>query len=97
MQSLTLEQDLIMSDEDDWELIMSPLCQAYEADGKSVQIDIYNGDNGGWLIEVVDQYDNSTVWNDELPTEQAALDEAIKTIKEDGIAAFIGQPSKKLH
>lgn len=86
-----------MSEEDDWEVIMSPLCQVYKSNGKSVQIDIYNGDYGGWIIEVVDQYDNATVWNDEYPTDQAALDDAIKTIKEDGIAAFIGQPSKNLH
>jgi hypothetical protein len=76
---------------------MSPLCQSFELEGKSVQIDIYNGVNGGWIIEVVDEFDNSTVWNDELPTEQEALDEAITTIKADGILAFIGDKSQKLH
>jgi len=86
-----------MSEEDDWEVIMSPLCQSFELDGKSVQIDIYNGDNGGWIIEVVDEFNNSTVWDDEFPTDQAALDEAISSIKADGILAFIGDKSKKLH
>ncbi len=86
-----------MLEDDEFELIMSPLCQPFELDGKSVQIDIYNGDNGGWLIEIVDEFNNSTVWNDEFPTEKAALIEAIETINEDGIDAFIGNKSEDLH
>ncbi|WP_022943283.1 hypothetical protein [Psychromonas hadalis] len=88
---------LRMLEDDEFELIMSPLCQPFELDGKSVQIDIYNGDNGGWLIEIVDEFNNSTVWNDEFPTEKAALIEAIETINEDGIDAFIGNKSEDLH
>lgn len=85
-----------MSIEEEFELIMSPLCQSFELDGKSVQIDIYNGGNGGWILELVDEFDNSTLWNDEFPTEQAALNEAIEAIKEDGIDAFIGKISNDL-
>lgn len=88
---------LRMLEDDEFELIMSPLCQPFELDGKSVQIDIYNGDNGGWLIEIVDEFNNSTVWNDEFPTEKEALAEAIETINEDGIDAFIGNKSEGLH
>ena len=90
----TIPEDSYLDEEDDYRVIMSPLSQLYEVDGKSVQIDIYTGsDEYDWTIEIVDQYNNSTVWNEVFPTEQKALDEAIATIKEDGILAFIGNPS----
>ena len=75
--------------EDDHKLIMSPLSQSYEANGKSVQIDIYTGDDGGWIVEVIDQYDNSTIWEDEFLTEKEALNEAIAAIVKEGISTFI--------
>lgn len=28
---------------------------------------------GRWILEAVDEYGNSTVWNDHLETDQAAL------------------------
>ena len=81
--------------EEDFELIMSPLCQTIEKKGKAVQVEIYNGDSGGWMLEVVDEYNNSTVWDEEFPTDQAALDEAIDAVKVDGIASLIGNPPIK--
>ena len=86
-----------MSEDDEWEVIMSPLCQSFELDGKSVQIDIYNGDNGGWIVEIIDEFDNPTIWCNELPTEQEALDDAIRTIKADGILTFIGDKLSLIH
>ncbi len=47
----------------------------------------------GWLLEVVDEYGNSTVWDDPFDTEQEALDEAMNTIDEEGINALIGPES----
>lgn len=47
--------------EDDFEVEMSPLCQELTADGKTVKVDIYRGDTGGWILEVVDEFGNSTV------------------------------------
>jgi len=43
----------------------------------------------------VDEYGNSTVWNDQFDTDQAALDEAKKVIREEGIEALIGPPPNK--
>lgn len=73
----------------------SPLRQSLEANGKSVRVEIYEGDPGKWILEVEDQYGNSTVWDDQFSTDQAALDEAQKTIAEDGIESLIGPPSGK--
>ena len=65
-------------------------------DGKTVQIDIYGDGEGGWLLEVIDEYGNSSVWDDPFATDQGALDEVLKTISEEGIDSLIGSPSERL-
>ncbi|MFP4110100.1 MAG: hypothetical protein ACLFP9_09365 [Desulfonatronovibrio sp.] len=79
--------------EDDFEVEVSPLSQEMTADGKSVQVDIYRGDTGGWNLEVVDEFGNSTVWDDEFDTDAKALDEARMTIRNEGIDVLIGMKS----
>ena len=76
--------------EDDFEVEMSPLCQELTADGKTVKVEIYRSDTGGWILEVVDEFNNSTVWDDEFDTDAAALDEAKATIRDEGIDSLIG-------
>ena len=73
------------------ELIFSPLCQTIERDGESVRVDIYGNGENGWLLEVVDEFGNSVVWDDHFPTDQEALDEVLDTIEKEGINALIGQ------
>lgn len=68
----------------------SELSQTYREGDVSVHIDIYESDDGGWLLEIVDDNDNSTVWEDVFETEQEALDEALEALREEGIAAFMG-------
>ena len=75
---------------DDFELEMSALCQKLTADGRTVEVEIYRGDKGGWLLEVVDEFGNSTVWDDEFDTDGAALEEVLATIRDEGIEALIG-------
>jgi uncharacterized protein len=71
----------------------SPLAQSVTRDGKTVRVDIYEDGEGGWLLEVVDEYGNSTVWDAPFATDQEALDEALNTIDKDGIDSLIGSPS----
>jgi uncharacterized protein len=73
--------------------MQSILAQSITRDGKTVIVDIYEDGGGGWLLEVVDEYGNSTVWDAPFATDQEALDEALKTIDEDGIDSLIGSPS----
>lgn len=75
------------------EIVMSDLCARHESDGKFVQIDIFQDGQGGWLLEVIDEFNNSTVWDDSFPTDQEALAEALETIEEEGIGSLIGTPS----
>ncbi len=76
---------------------MSPLCQSLTRDGHTVQIEIFQGDSGKWILEVVDQVGNSTVWDDQFDTDQQALDELHRTVVEEGIESLIGLPSDRVH
>jgi len=77
-----------MFDEND--LIYSPLQQKYTTDGKSVDVYIYRLPDTGWTLEVVDQYDNSTVFDAEFPSDQEAFDLFLQEVKEEGIESMIG-------
>lgn len=79
--------------EDDQYPTHSPLAQSVTRDGKSVQVEIYDDGEGGWILEVVDEHGNSTVWNAPFHTDREALDEALRTINEEGIYSLIGAPS----
>ena len=75
---------------DDPEIKMSPLCQEVSSGGNTVSVEIYEDGEGEWILEVVDKYGNSRVWDDSFPTDTAALNEVKKTILEEGIQALIG-------
>lgn len=79
--------------EDDQYPTHSPLAQSLTRDGKTVQVEIYDDGEGGWILEVVDEHGNSTVWDDPFQTDREALDEALRTINEEGIDSLIGAPS----
>jgi len=68
----------------------SDITKEIEKDGFKVTIEVYKGDQGGWILEIVDEEWNSTVWDDLLPSAKEALDAGIKAIEEEGIQAFIG-------
>ena len=81
---------------EDEDHVSSPLSQHVERDGHSVRIDIYGDGAGAWILEVVDEYNNSTVWDDVFETDQFALDEAMRTIDTDGIGTLVGdQPNQR--
>jgi uncharacterized protein len=73
-------------------LIVSPLSQRIARDGTAVEVEIYGDGKGAWLLEVVDEFGNSTVWDDSFTTDSAALAEALNVIDSEGIAAVIGSP-----
>lgn len=79
--------------EEEFELEQSPLCQKLTDNGKTVKVEIYRGGGSDWILEVVDEFGNSTVWDDQFPTDAAALEEAKSTIRNEGIDALIGPPS----
>jgi hypothetical protein len=80
-------------DDDDFELVYSPLCQVISVGADSVSVKIYGDGKGKWILEVEDEHDNSTVWDDPFDTDQEALGEVLKTIREEGIWVLIDNPS----
>ena len=79
--------------EDENQVVMSPLCRSVTSEGQTVRLEIYRGPQSDWTLEAVDAFNNSTVWDDLFPTDEAALDEGLRTIREEGISSLIGLPS----
>ena len=79
--------------EEEYEVKYSPLCQNIESDSKKVEVLIYEDGDGGWLLEVVDEHGNSTVWDDPFESDQKAWVEVMQCIKDEGIDSLIGEPS----
>jgi len=69
---------------------LSALSQSYNAEEKTVEIAIAANPDGGWLMKIIDQFGNSTSWEDIFASEQDALDEAKDAIQQEGIVLFVG-------
>jgi hypothetical protein len=76
--------------DEEYEVKMSALCQEVSSGGETVKVEIYEDGHGGWILKVVDEHGNSTVWDDSFPTGTAALTEVKKTILEEGVQVLIG-------
>lgn len=78
------------------ELEVSPLSQKISSRGRTIEIQIYRLEGEEqWALEVVDEYSNSTVWDDTFKTDSAALTEAKKTILAEGVNSLIGPSDSK--
>lgn len=74
------------------ELIYSDHCQSVTRDGKTVRVEIYSTGKDDWILEVVDEGNNSTVWNDPFRSDDEAFREFHRSLEEEGIDSFIGSP-----
>ena len=85
-----------MIDEPEPELETSPLSQQISSGGRTVSVEIYRlvGEES-WALEVVDEHNNSSVWDDTFDTDSAALTEAKKTILAEGVNNLIGPAGGK--
>jgi len=82
----------------DPEIVMSPLCREISRDGTRIQVDIYRGeDDPGWILEVIDEDNASTVWNELFDTDREALDTVMEVIELDGIRSFLKGESEEMH
>ncbi len=70
-------------------IVNSGLSQRVTVEGHNFSIEIYKLEGSTeWSLEVVDEEGTSTVWDDLFDSDQAALDEVMRAIKEEGLAAF---------
>lgn len=74
----------------DRELEFSPLSGRVTRDEVTVQVHIYRfaGTDEGWMLEVVDHEDGSTVWDESFNTDVEAYEVFERCIREDGIRTF---------
>lgn len=81
---------------DEPKLETSQLSQEISSGGKTVSVQIYRLEGEAtWALEIVDEYNNSTVWDDTFETESAALTEAKKTILAEGVNSLVGPDDGK--
>lgn len=87
-----------MTDEDP-EIEFSKLGGVVERDGVTVDVHIYRiaDRTEGWALEVVALDGTSTAWQDLFVTEQNALDEFERTVREDGMIEFLADPDPTVH
>ena len=77
---------------------MSPLCREIVVDGTKIQIDIYRGENkSGWILEVIDEENASTIWDEPFDTDREALDAVLLVIEKDGIRSFLDGEYEAMH
>ena len=81
----------------DPKLIHSALSRTIREDGTEIRVAIYRLETTDWSLEVVDGAGASTVWDYLFPTDQAALDEAMKAIHEEGIRTFLSGETRGMH
>ena len=71
-------------------LVISGLSREHSQGDGRVQIEIYRLEREEhWTLEVVADDGTSTVWDDTFATDQAALDEAIRAVNEEGVRSFL--------
>jgi len=82
----------------DPEIVMSPLFREIIQDGTKIQVDIYHGeDESGWILEVINEENTSTLWDEPFDTDQEALDAVMKVIEHDGTSSFLDGESEAMH
>ncbi|PCJ33916.1 MAG: hypothetical protein COA93_06035 [Alphaproteobacteria bacterium] len=70
-------------------MITSGLSKRVTVEGHELSIEIYKLESDlTWLLEVVDEDGTSTVWDELFTSDQAAMNEVLNTIKEEGLSAF---------
>lgn len=81
---------------EDPQLEESALCGPVTSGKRTVDVQIYRlVGNPDWTLEIVDEYNNSTVWDETFSTDAAALTEAKKAILAESIASFVGPQDGK--
>ena len=82
---------------DEHDIQFSKLSRDFKDGDQCLHIDIYCGEDHQWILEIIDPYNNSIVWDKQFSSDRDALDEAINSIIKDGIEAYIGPESGFIH
>ncbi len=75
---------------DEHDLIYSGHSAIVERDGIWLKVNIYRMPDSDWSLEVVNDEGVSSVWNTQFPTDDAAMEEFERTVKEEGAQSLAG-------
>lgn len=71
-------------------IVTSGLSRRANRDGVAVDVRICRLETEStWTLEVVNAAGTSTVWDDLFPTDEAANEEFLRTVADEGMAAFL--------
>lgn len=77
----------------------SELAGEFTDDGITVLVDIFRpeGSQEDWKMEVIDQDEGLTVWEEAFATDRDAFDEFLATVERDGIRTFLDEADPQVH
>jgi len=82
--------------ENDPEIIFSPSCTKFQKDGRTVEVSIFRVETETtWHLEVINEMNTSTVWDDPFETDIDAYAGFLATVEEEGMGAFEDVPRVK--
>jgi ATP sulfurylase len=82
----------------DLEIIFSPLSGEFTRDGITVLVEIYRlSDGGSWALEVMFCGNNTTLWTQKFPTDQAAFKSFMRVVETEGLQLFAKGENFTLH
>jgi hypothetical protein len=80
--------------EKDPEIIYSSLCTKFSKDDRVVEVNIFRIETEStWHLEVVNEQNTSTVWDDPFDNEEQAYAEFLSTVEDEGMGAFEDVPT----
>lgn len=78
-----------MTDQPEYEY--SPLTRTLTEGGRSIEVYIFREKGAKtWFLEVVDDHDHSSVWEESFTSDAQALGMVQRIIREEGFVAFLG-------
>jgi uncharacterized protein len=80
---------------DDPEIINSRHNGRFSRGGISVEVCIYRLEHTKWSLEIVDNNNNSVVWDGEFETDDEAFEEFMRAVRTEGLDVVLRSPSRQ--
>ena len=80
--------------EEDPEIVYSSRCTKFSKDGQTVEVNIFRIETEStWHLEVINEQNTSTVWDDPFDSDDEAYSEFLSTVEVEGMGAFEDIPT----
>ena len=80
--------------EEDPKIVYSSRCTKFFKDGQTVEVNIFRIETEStWHLEVINEQNTSTVWDDPFDSDEEAYAEFLSTVEVEGMGAFEDIPT----